>query len=527
MAELRPLVNNKTLSLFDPHLEHLNNKIISISNKISMFEASRSKRGLIDGLGSVIKSISGNQDYTDALKYENAINTLRNNEHKLELEINNHVSLNSKFISHSSQIISSIISNQEKMSKALNLILDSNASRDTDLIKYAHLAQHLLILGDNIEDLYEELENLENNLTFIRASSTPYSLFSLDEIKDMLSKLKVLYSNHEILDVETKHFYEIIKLGYYYLGKKIVLVIKVPIVFPSTYDFYKLSLVPNRNHETLIPPSPFVALSRSDSRYIETECPKINSIYLCESIPSLQIQSQAGCIQHLIAHQELQPNCKMTPVVLTTEALEALDEKHYTLSFPIPTKVKISCSQEQYRTLQGSYLAVIPLNCNLRTPTLTISNANDHIKGHAVRIIEMPLYNESRNNNHPKLILNSPSLQRLHTLNNEIATQLPIHLDDVTDPIIYHTTIPMYLILASTCAFSAILLYRRLRTRKVSRNTPENCSNNPEVVYAIPAPRITNPSQVKIDLMQLPATISNKSIDTRCSSGGGVTHGQP
>lgn len=84
MAELRPLLNNKTLSLFDPHLEHLDSKITLISNKISMFESSRSKRGLIDGLGSVIKSISGNLDYTDALKYENAIKTLRTNEHKLE-----------------------------------------------------------------------------------------------------------------------------------------------------------------------------------------------------------------------------------------------------------------------------------------------------------------------------------------------------------------------------------------------------------------------------------------------------------
>lgn len=527
MAELRPLVNNKTLSLFDPHLEHLNSKINLILSKINMFESSRSKRGLINGLGSVIKSISGNLDYTDALKYENAINTLRNNEHKLELEINNHVSLNSKFISHNFEIIGNIISNQDKMNKALNLILDSNASRDTDLIKYAHFAQHLLILGDNIEDLYEELQNLENTLTFIRASSTPYFLFSLDEIKNMLSKLRILYSNDEILDIEIRHFYEVIKLGYFYLGKQIVLVIKVPIVVSSTYDLYKLSLVPNRNHETLIPPSPFVAFSSSDHRYIETECPKANSIYLCESLPSLQIQSKPDCIQHLIAHQELQPNCKLTPVTLTTEALEALDDKHYTLSFPVPTKVKISCGQEQYRTLQGSYLAVIPLNCNLRTPAFTISNSNDHIKGHAIRIIEMPLYNESRPENHPKLILNSPSLQKLHTLSNEIAMQSPIHLDDVTDPVIYHTTIPMYLTLSGTCALVATLLYRRLRTRKVPRDITENYNSNPEIVCAVPAPRIINPSQIRVAPGCLPATILNKSIDTRCSSGGGVTQDEP
>lgn len=527
MAELSPLVNNKTLFLFDPHLKHLNSKINLIISKISMFESTRSKRGLIDGLGSVIKSISGNLDYTDALKYETAINTLRNNEHKLELEINNHVSLNSKFISRSSQIIDSIISNQDKMNKALNLILESNANRDTDLIKYAHLAQHLLILGDNVEDLYEELRSLENTLTFIRALSTPYSLFNSDEIKYMLGKLRILYANDEILDVEIRHFYEIIKLGYFYSNKQIVVVIKVPIVVSSTYDLYKLSLVPNRNHETLIPPSPFVALSSSDSRYIETECPKVNSIYLCESTANLQIQSKPDCIQHLIVHQELQPSCKLTPVALTTEALETLDDKHYTLSFPVPTKVKMSCGQEQYRTLRGSYLAIIPLNCNLRTPAFTISNTDDHIKGHVVKIIEMPLYNETKPENYPKLILNSPNLQKLHTLSNEIATQLPVHLDDVTDPVIYHTTIPMYLALSGTCALIATLIYRRLRIRKASREITESFNSNPEVVYAIPSPRTINPSQIRIDPGCLPATILNKSIDTRCSTGGGVTHGQP
>lgn len=188
--------------------------------------------------------------------------------------------------------------------------------------------------------------------------------------------------------------------------------------------------------------------------------------------------------------------------------------------------MKISCGQEQYQTLHGSYLAVIPLNCNLRTPAFTISNSNDQIKGHVIKIIEMPLYNESRHPSHPKLILNSPNLQKLHALRNEIATQTPIHLDDVTDPVIYHTTIPMYLTLFGTCALIATLLYRRLRTRKVSRVVTENYSSNPEIVYAVPAPRTINPSQIRVDPGCLAATISNKSIDTRCSSGGGVTHSQ-
>lgn len=525
MSELRPLLNNKTLSLFDPHIEHLNSKIALVLNKLSVFESARNKRGLIDGLGSVIKSISGNLDYTDALKYEHAIKSLLKNDQKLESEINHHVSLNKNFISESYKIINEIALNQDKINGALNLILQSDANRDTDLIKYAHLAQHLLILGDNIEDLCEELRNLENTLSFIRASSTPYSIFSLNDVKDMLSKLRILYSSDEILNVEFRNFYEIIKLGYFYLGKQIVIVIKVPVVVPSSYDFYKLSLVPNKNHEVLIPPLPFVALSSKDSRYIETECPKINSLYLCETKTNYESQDKPDCIQQLITHQVLQPTCKPTPITLTHEALETLDDKHYTLSFPTPTKVKITCGQEQYRTLQGSYLAVIPLNCNLKTPRFTISNSNDHVKGHVIRIMEMPSYHESKDKNYPKLILNSHNLQRLHTLNNEIAAQQPIHLDDFTNPVIYHTTIPVYIVLSITTALSIVFLFRRLRARYLikTKETTDTYIGIPEGTYAIPAPRSINPSQVRVDHRCIPVTISDKPCNSPCSTGGGVT----
>lgn len=514
ILELRPQLNNKTLSLYDPHIEHLSNKLAKISSQINTFETSRNKRGLINGLGSVIKSISGNLDYTDAIKYENAIQILQANEQKLETQINNHVSLNKDWISHSSKLIDSIVTNQDKISKALTSIMKRDASKEADLIMYAHLAQHFLILGDNIEDLSEELSNLENTLSFIRASSTPYSIVSLEEIKNILYKLRILYSKDEILEIDFRNFYEIIKLGYFYLAKQIVIVIKVPIVSPVTYELYKLAIVPNKNHEVLIPSSPFVAISSTDSRYMETECPKVNLWFLCESKPNYKIQNQPDCIQHLIAHQELQEPCKLTQVVLTNEALEALDDKHYTLNFPTPTKIKTSCGQDQYRTLQGSYLAVIPLNCNLNTPGFTISNTNDRIKGHVVRIMEIPQYDESRRTDHPPTVLNTPNLENLHALSTSIMLESPVHLQKA-DPAIYHTTIPVYLLLLGAGALSTAIMYRRLRTRcRQKTNTTSETNNDvPEVVYATPAPRRIDPSHIRVDQRNISATLSNKILD--------------
>lgn len=83
LNDYSPLINNKTSSLFEPHINYLSSKLEQISLQLYSFEPSRNKRGLVDGLGSIIKSISGNLDHTDAIKYNDAIRILQGNEDKL------------------------------------------------------------------------------------------------------------------------------------------------------------------------------------------------------------------------------------------------------------------------------------------------------------------------------------------------------------------------------------------------------------------------------------------------------------
>lgn len=137
LLELKPHLNNKTLSLFDPHISHLDSKIINLVDKLKTFESHRSKRGLIDGLGSVIKSISGNLDYTDALKYDSAIRVLQSNDNTLELELNNHISLTKEWMSEHSSIVDSVVNNQRKITNTLNSLVYNSTNRDKELVKYA------------------------------------------------------------------------------------------------------------------------------------------------------------------------------------------------------------------------------------------------------------------------------------------------------------------------------------------------------------------------------------------------------
>lgn len=480
LSDIRPKLNNKTSFLFEPHIQYLNAKLVTISNELESFEHSRHRRGLVDGLGSIIKTISGNLDASDAIKYNNAIKLIQQNQYKLEFEINQHISLSKNWTSYNTKLLTNITKNQERITETLNQIIQTKGQ---DFVQHAHMAQYLTILSDNIDNLFQEFRKLEYTLAFIRASSTPHSIISVEEISYILDKLRVLYRKDEILDIELRYYYDIIKVGYFYVNNQIVLVFKIPIALPPIYHLFKLSAVPNKHNQIIIPVLPFIATSEKSSMYIEAECPKINSLYLCEVKSKFHTRDEPNCIQHLIAEQEIHSSCKMTHVILKTAAVEQLDEKHYITSFPNSTKVKISCGQETYKILKGSFLATVPVNCYIKTPDFTIANSHDHIRGYALKMIEIPNLDHSASTISMPVVLNSIELEKLHTISTKISLQAPVNLNRDTDYSVYHTTIPIYTILFGASALTIALWYRR---RKLHQTQPiKTTENNEKTAYGI------------------------------------------
>lgn len=469
MNYIQPQLNNKTRFLYEPHIAHLKTKLDKISDQLQTFDSNRVKRGLIDGLGSVIKSISGNLDYTDAMRYNNAIQVLQDNEQEISSQFNHHISLSKDWMLQHSKVLESIVENQKNISQIVNLMINTTVVTNIDLLNYAHLAQLLLILGDNIENLSEELVKIENLLAFIHAKSTHHSMLSLNALRNMIDRVRSLYNKEEILDISIREYFDIIKLGSYYSSNNLVIVFKVPIALPSTYDLYKLSIVPNKNHEILIPSSPYIAIYEDEFMYMETECPKANTWYLCEMKASFKPRDQVDCIQQLITTQKIDSTCNLTPVILTRGALEQLDDKHYTVTFPKATKVQTSCGRNEYTNLQGSFLVVLPHNCFLRTPEFTIINTNDHARGQVMKITDLP----PRDSNfipssQPVLTLNSINLENLHASNAKITLQSPIDIKKPQDTTLYHTTIPLYAFLLSATVLSSYVIFRRCLAKRRS-----------------------------------------------------------
>lgn len=97
-------------------------------------------------------------------------------------------------------------------------------------MKYAHLAQILMILTDNVDSISQELLKLQDVLAF----TTHHSVLNLYTFRDIIHKLKVLYSSERVADLDIREYFDIIKLGSYYIGNSIVIVYNFPILLPSS-----------------------------------------------------------------------------------------------------------------------------------------------------------------------------------------------------------------------------------------------------------------------------------------------------
>lgn len=511
-----PELNNKTLSLFSPHLEYFRQKLKTLFNQLESLETKRIKRGLIDGLGSVVKSLTGNLDYTDALHYDKAIRLLKDSENQLMTEFNNHVSLTKEWSLQYSSIIDSLVSNQNKIELILDKIRQSVATNDNDLIKYAHLAQAFLILSDNIDSISMEITKIQNILAFIKTSVTHHSTLNPELITYIVSKLESIYGKEKIVSLELREFYDVIKLGYFYLNNSIIIVYKFPIFHPNIYDYYKLSVIPNKYNEILTPSSPYLVIHLKDYKYIYTACPRTSQGYMCEESPYLRNESSEDCIYQLITTQQKNATCKPVTVTLKSPAFEELDDKHYTVSFPHPTKVHLSCQQDLHQELEGSYLVIIPQHCYLETSYFMLSNVKDRLKGQAIKIMDLPKQEDRKSPLLTPFRLNSVNLEHLHATNEKISLQSPIQNLMEQNHSLYHTTIPVYVILISACVIISGLAYRRyhLKHKKlIITSGPDKQHKEDQRVYALP----------NISSSQPPAQFTTSVFNTRCSTGGGVT----
>ncbi|CAB3229508.1 unnamed protein product [Arctia plantaginis] len=468
-----------TYTVYEPQIRYLMNKTNHILEHLQTLEPSRTKRGFIDGLGSLVKSETGNLDYQDAIRYNKALEVLENNQNKINSELSNRASLNKEWMKEQSSVLERLVQNQIEINNTLQSWSEKDSYRENSFHRYGRFTQTLIIITENANGVLNGLINIENKLAFTRTTTTHHSMISLKVLRLMLSKLRLVYGPEQVVDLELRDYYALIKSGLYFVNKQIVIFFKFPIVSKSTYDLYRLSLAPNRSHRVIIPPSPFLAINRKEFVYIEAKCPKYLHLSLCDETSHRRIRTTSDCIQQIILSQTIEETCIFSTVHLLKETVEQLDDRSYIISFPKAAKVRLSCGTGAYNVLNGSFLVTLPLHCSLQSPEFTILNADDAIQGQPLKIMKIEQRINTAIQGTPPLNLTSVDLKALHSIQEKASLRTPLQMDSLDKSYYYHTTLPFYVVLSGVIIFVVISLIRRYKLRR-SVNIEEAIDSNEE-----------------------------------------------
>lgn len=142
-------------------LEITKNKLKEASNNLfPLLPQRRTKRGLVNGLGTIIKSITGNLGANDAIKINNEIHKILSNENRLNIEKNQQSKLNRQMIDQFENIMNHINQQQQAITSYLIYVNENSRNQIRADHKNLKCAQYLNQINYNIDLLTEHLSGI-------------------------------------------------------------------------------------------------------------------------------------------------------------------------------------------------------------------------------------------------------------------------------------------------------------------------------------------------------------------------------
>lgn len=436
------------------------------------FENIRTKRALINALGSVVKFISGNLDQEDAKHYDEAIDQLQINQDKIINTFNKQISLNIKLLDNYNETLNLIQHNQDVILQRINDVQQEISKQNFEFSQYQKVRDVLDQISDNLNSLILFLTDLENAITFSKLGTLHRSILNIDEMKIIINKLQNLYHSEQLMyinDIDLYNYYNLIEVKSYYSGYRLVFVLSIPIVHPHYFNYYHLYPIPTPNLTTIIPKKPYLANYKDLYQYQDYPCQHLNPNYYCSEIQINHLTEQEDCITSIL-NMGNQVNCQLTHISLKSNIVEKIDSMHYLLISPHENKIQINCYKIDFINLKGTYLITLPLGCSFEFINTKFTNEKGTTESQPLLLPEIKIHASKQNITYEKLELKNISPDQLITLKNN-QKELVINTSTSSKADHYFWTTPIYVIIA---VGFLIWIFRYIKKRNCSKPIEES-----------------------------------------------------
>lgn len=307
----------------------------------------RSRRGLINGLGTVIKSITGNLDANDAIEINKSIEEIMKKQHDMEIEENSQIKINNQMLQRFENITNHINTQQTVIERYLNssqIQLAKRMRSEETSIKYI---QYLNQINFNIDLLNNHLTNIAEAIVLAKLNIISKQILNPEELTE-------IYKSFEKQSVDIKsneHIYELLELQAYYNNSNIIFNIRIPSISQNTYSFFHIIPLPIENGK-MITTKPYVMLNKNEIQYFDKACLKIEGMFYCKEPVSQEHDIISSCIANIINNNPA--HCKLIEVEEDYQILQP--EPNYILLINSPeVTIRSTCGPNQQK-LNGTAL---------------------------------------------------------------------------------------------------------------------------------------------------------------------------
>jgi hypothetical protein len=517
------LLKNKHYLVPQRHFSHIKETTINYDNQLLLIQqyldktdqlidqlfpeihtTHKFKRAIFDGLGTLIKFITGNLNAEDGKRYDELINKLITSSDTQKTVLQEQTQILNDSINIFSSNIKNLAKNQELLNENLNKVI---LNTEFEIDEILGTISTYTILDQSIQSLQlfiSTCSDLEISLTFAQSQQIHLSLIDNNEL---LSALENISRNLQELQTTSKrtfelpypinygnlHLYEsLIQIKIYQKNTSFTFIYEIPLIKPSLeYQYIQLIPFPAFNEkyfQIIIPTYNNILFSTEFSIPIASDhCKEItNSHFFCLENNHFLIPNSKLCETQLLTFKDNQ-TCQPFIFYLHSTKIIKINHSTWILSSPNTTIIDIKCTNSLHRKIAtGSILIHLTNDCsamiNQNELLTTFESTSVEEKQIQIASIGKLQITPSIKSEINKIDLTSIDLHHL-VLDQQKLTKQKSTLENI-DPINYkHISyssliIVLIILILLTCFIVYIYRKRILITHKLSKSIHENQSVN-------------------------------------------------
>lgn len=460
--------------ILDYDINLINEKLIPFPNP------SRVKRGLINGLGSILKQITGNMDIEDSERIALAINNIKQNQNNLALQLNNQYSINNELITKFNNTVKDIEHNEKLLftkTAQLEEMIYSTQSH-LEVLFATDILNQLVHLFNIILNIFQDIEN---SMTFCKSGIIHPSIITSEELIKELNKISLHYQNKLPFAVSYKNiqnYKKILKPSCSMNNYQVLYSLTLPLFDSKTYEFYYFLPIPNMQFQTIIPVTKYILKSESGLVPLMSICDEFDDLYLCDK--NLKTYENISCEEAILTTNTF-AKCSLTQLK-EEQSIEYIPElNQYLALLPKPANVKYNCKNIWTRNqLKGTFLFESNNQCQQYVDNHVLQ-FNDVTKGQPLLLHVDPLLQH----NSVKSAKSLPQMQLRHLRVTKLSSnvqQLEVDSKANVNPWHLSGTVTLYIIAAIlACLFIVKRYFKKKPTTHPHLQLPLTTINADDV----------------------------------------------